>query len=184
MSRRSRVNRSPDSGYKFECQGCEEEVFQGPPPELVFALEKAGTKRNPQLISTPLQCCVDCAAEIREDNAKIAPPVVPQVRPIRPQSELEGVIPAALKEQVEGTTNAKLDKVLDTLGKLTELMILQMQMQQGAPPPVVQPALVAPVATEPKRKILAPPKAKTNASKAAKPKTAQAAKAKPKSRRS
>lgn len=181
--RRSRVNRSPESGYKFECQGCEEEVFQGPPPELVFALDNMGTKRNPEIHSTPLQCCVDCAIEIREDNEKLVGKQTSQrqVRDLRPSGELEAVIPAELKEQVENTANAKLDKVLDALGQLMKLMVLQME-QKTMPPVVIPPAATTPL--KPKRAILAPPKAKTNASKTAKPKAAKAAKAKPKSRRS
>jgi hypothetical protein len=194
MARRvSRVARTPDTGYKFECQGCEDEVCQTPQPELVFALTVKGKGKSMTIEkSEALQCCIDCAEEIKEENAEIAKALGlnhSQVRQVRTLDELDGVKQLIDKATAEGAVNtvtdAKLDKVLDMMEKLLMIQMNQMTasvVQVSAPRVVSSPATIA----KPKRKILAPPKVKANAtSKAKKPAAAKKAptKRKPSRRR-
>lgn len=180
----TRIARTPDSGYKFECQYCEDEVYQGAQPELVFKLEK----ERGVMVSQGFQCCIDCALDIKDENAAFRKKhkIVEQrqVRELRDATELDAAIPAELKKKAESSVDAKLDKVLDAITALTNLMAMQIQSQM--PAVVAQPATIV-EPPKPKRKILAPPPVKTRAkSVPAKPqkRNEAKAKAKPKPRRS
>lgn len=138
--RRAQVQRTADTQYKFECQGCETEVIQAPPPELVMALEVDGKGKRMQLVgSTPLQCCIDCSQEIKEDNALIQKTLgivnQSQVRQLREATELESVIPEekrkAIEEEVRKAEEAKkrderLDKLCDLMEKFMTIQLNQM----------------------------------------------------------
>lgn len=141
--RKSGVVRTPDSGYKFVCQACENEVVQVPLPELVFEIIR--DKRGNQT-SEGLQCCFECAEEIKEENAKLQgkKPPTSQVRPLRPMSELPPDLQAARAELERGVkSDEKIDKLCDAVASLSTMMMqflstqMPLQPQLPAPPPVV-----------------------------------------------
>jgi hypothetical protein len=194
MARRN-IARTPDSGYKFKCQCCDEDVYQSAPPELLFALTVEGSGKRQHITSQSMQCCSECAFEIKEENQKIQRRLhlnTKQVIPLRPTHELPPEVQEAAAEiesrKVQSAaSDAKLDKVIDMLGKLIELQA--MQLSGGAFPPVVASSGIKLEAgsineiPQPKRKILTPPKARKNAtSKTAKPKPANKTAPKRKSR--
>lgn len=198
MPKGSRANKkTPDSGYKFDCQYCEGETFQAQQPELVIAIEEAGSGKSRSLQSVCYQACVECAIEIKDNNQKHLKKIkVKQVRPLRDATELDSLIPEK-PIATASTSDAKLDKVLDAIAALTQLMTMQIESQMPKPvisrdtfikemEPVltktykVPPAKKAPI-PKAKRAILAPP-VKKNASKTKKPTSVKTAPAKPKPR--
>lgn len=191
-----KTNRTPDSGYEFKCQACEDDVLQVPSPELVFALEAKGNGKNMRLVgSEGLQCCVECAEEIKAENERLRKALgldTSQKRQLRDVEEL------GLPEDILNATKAKsdassekIDKLIDMVSGLTTLVSklaeleVNRSLQTAKAADVVQVLAPPKPATipKPKRSILAPPKVKANAtSKAKKPTNKAAAKAKPKSR--
>lgn len=190
--RRPAVNRTPDSGYKFTCQACDDEVVQTPLPELVFeiTIDKRGNTS-----SEALQCCMECALDIKEANKKLAKRLQQgsQVRPLREGTELPPDL-QAIKAEIEkpsSKTDEKLDKLLDMM---TAFMQMQMQQHQPLqPPPMPRPITEEDLndlgdiakykAPKPKRSILESPKPRAQ-SKAKKPANkVKETPAKPKSRR-
>jgi hypothetical protein len=128
---RARGAGSQESGYKFDCQYCEQvDVVQGPQPQLIFLLER----ERGHTISTPFQACVECAEEIKElneaHNKKYAP-VIKQVRPLREGSEMPVEIQQALQPSA---TDGKLDKLIAVVDSLAQLMTLQLQRDLGVEP--------------------------------------------------
>ncbi len=178
----ARVNRTtgktPDSGYQFICDGCESEVVQVPPPELVLAIEESGTGKNKSEQTVSYQCCMDCARQIKKENeAIIKARSSKQTYKLREGSEVAEAKP---------TKNERIDAVENKLDKLIELMTLQIQtqLQKGVSSEAIAKSMVSPPATTPKPKILAPPVKKNATRQAAKPNRAQAKATKPKSRQS
>lgn len=197
MARRNKGSvKSPDSGYKFVCQSCEEDVVQVPCAELVFLWEE--TARG-GLHNTPMQSCIECVEAIKEENGELmakraadGQSVISygsQVRELRDTDTLDALIPEEVRAEklAASSDSAKIDKLCATVESLVQLMTLQIQSQM-IPPPKVK-AVVSLTSKKPapvKRAILAPPKVKAIASKATKPKATQAKKAakpKPRSRR-
>lgn len=131
-SLKRQVVRSPDSGWQFVCHYCNNEVAQEALPALRWLVKKQGGVQT----SESFQCCIDCAEEIDELNAKFQkrnPTPIRQVMPLRPDSELPPDVRLAKDEATKAAQNeAKLDKLVDAVGGLTAMMaqFMQMQMQK------------------------------------------------------
>lgn len=164
MARSSGVVRTPDTGYKFTCQGCEDEVVQVATPLLIWRLSEEGRGKSAILVSEGLQVCTDCAIEVRKENEKIskkhqAPER--QVVPLREGSELATVLPPeALAAVKEPESSQDMKDIKQSIADLTSLMAQFIATQIPKAEPVNAP------------------------SEAAKPKARAANNAKPKARRS
>lgn len=188
MARRRNSGQSgggtPDSGYSFLCDYCQGEIAQVAQPELCWLHEMVRGDH----MTTPFQSCKLCAAEIKELNGdfmKKHPEFneKTQERQLREGSELPPDLQAA-KEELEKKKAAddKLDKLIDLVGTVAQLMATQLQSQLALqPPPVIvaQPPVIS-IPTlkleqtykKPKRKILERPVTRRAQSAAKKPKNA------------
>jgi hypothetical protein len=196
MPRVKKTSRTPDSGYEFKCQACDDDVLQVPAPELVFALEAKGTGKGMRLVgSEGLQCCVECADEIKAENERLRKALGldnAQTRAVIPAAELglpDDILNVA-KPAGSAASDEKIDKLINLVEKLIQLQVGQaISLTPGSINEVINPPVMVIVPPKhatipkPKRSILAPPKVKANAtSKAKKPATKAKAKAKPKPR--
>lgn len=195
MVRRQRQIATPDSGYEFKCQSCEGDVFQITPPKLVMSLQAEGSGRGKILRTYPLQCCQECAEEVEKENLKIQKKhklVDKQVIALRLSQELDTVLPPDAKPRrlrnqqildnlpvgydcADDPVETKLDKVIDALTGLTQLLLAQAQQNVVLQPPTKQPE----ISREEYLKIMTEGMEKSHAeSKAEKPKVGRKAPAK------